>query len=398
MVVVLARTALIGFLTANNSPLHGDEPHYDGLARSLLAGQGLTYHGRVLPERAVGYPVVLAGIYRTIGDDRRTVAIVQGLFDTGTALLTAAVASLVFASPLAGAVAFLMVMVWPSFVQTSMSLYAESLFTLGMTAVVFGFARFQRSPSWTWAIVTGLVAGVVTLVRPTALSLLAGLGLGWLILRARRELRQFPKLVAMGLVAALAAAPSAIYNERHYGVMTPGAIHGGEQFCIGALLETKGRWQHEIWWPIRKQIIADEAQRLGRSPTVGEQQEAFFRHGLETWKTHPLESVWITVLRVWRLVLLPVIGPDLPFVRIGFFLALVALYVLAWPAAVSGFRTSDPARAYAGTITVGLLWTIVLLATMYTISRYLEPERPMVMVLASGTVASFLARRGIRIG
>ena len=88
-----------------------------------------------------------------------------------------------------------------------MSLYAESLFTLGMTAVVFGFARFQRSPSWTWAIVTGLVAGVVTLVRPTALSLLAGLGLGWLILRARRELRQFPKLVAMGLVAALAAAP-----------------------------------------------------------------------------------------------------------------------------------------------------------------------------------------------
>jgi 4-amino-4-deoxy-L-arabinose transferase-like glycosyltransferase len=394
---VLVRTALIGLLTSNSAPLTGDEPHYDGLARSLVAGQGLTYHGRVLPERAPGYPVVLAGIYKTLGTDRRTVAIVQGLFDAGTAWLTAAVASWVFASPLAGALAFLIVMLWPSFVQTSMSLYAESLFTLGLAAIVYGFARFQRAPSWGWAIVTGAIAGVVTLVRPTALSLVAGLGLGWMILRARHEFRQFPKLVAMGLVAAAAAAPSAIYNQRHYGVMTPGAIHGGEQFCLGALLETKGRWQHEVWWPIRRQIIADEAKRLGREPTVGEEQEAFFRHGLEAWKTHPLESVWITVLRVWRLVLLPVVGPDLPFVRIGFFVTLVALYVLAWPAAIAGFRTSDPARAYAGTITVGLLWTIVLLAGMYTISRYLEPERPMIIVLASGTLASFLDRRGVRV-
>jgi len=130
---------------------------------------------------------------------------------------------------------------------------------------------------------------------------------------------------------------------------------------------------------------------------VGEEQDAFFRHGLEAWKTHPLESVWITVLRVWRLLFLPVVGPDLHLVRVGFFLVLLALYALAWPAAIGGFRTSDPARAYAGTITVGLLWTIVLLAAMYTISRYLEPERPMIMVLASGTLASFLERRGIRI-
>jgi 4-amino-4-deoxy-L-arabinose transferase-like glycosyltransferase len=352
----------------------------------------------VLPERAPGYPVVLAGIYKTLGTDRRTVAIVQGLFDAGTALLTAAVASSVFASPLAGALAFLMVMLWPSFVQTSMSLYAESLFTLGLAAIVYGFARFQRAPSWGWAIVTGAVAGIVTLVRPTALSLVAGLGLGWMILRVRREFRQFPKLVVMGLVAAAAAAPSAIYNQRHYGVMTPGAIHGGEQFCLGALLETKGRWQHEIWWPIRKQIIADEAKRLGREPTVGEEQEAFFQHGLNAWKTHPWESAWITVMRVWRLIFLPVVGPDLGLVRIGFFLVLVALYALAWPAAIGGFRSSDPARAYAGTITVGLLWTIVLLAGMYTISRYLEPERPMIMVLGAGTMAGFLDRRGIRIG
>ena len=99
--------------------------------------------------------------------------------------------------------------------------------------------------------------------------------------------------------------------------MTPGAIHGGEQFCIGALLETKGRWQHEIWWPIRKQIIADEAQRLGRSPTVGEQRGSFLPPRPRDLEDAPArERMDHRAARVASGAA-PVIGPDLPFVRIG---------------------------------------------------------------------------------
>jgi 4-amino-4-deoxy-L-arabinose transferase-like glycosyltransferase len=395
VVVALARTAAIGVLSSPTAPLVGDEPHYDALARSLLAGQGLTYHGQPLPYRAPGYPVVLAGIYSTLGDDRRTVAVVQGLLDAGTAILTAAVAAWMFRSTLAGALAFLLVMAWPSFVQTSLSLYAESLFTVGAAAIVAGFARFHRAPTWRWAIATGVLAGVVTLVRPTALSLVAGLGLGWVIVRIRREWRQFPKLVAMGLAAGLTAAPSALYNQQHYGVLSPGAIHGGEQFLLGALLETKGRWEHEKWYPIREAVTEAEARRLGHTLTPGEQQDAYFKAGLEIWRQHPLESIEIAVRRVWRLVLIPLGGTDLPLVRVGFFSVLVALYALAWPPAIAGFHTDDPGRSFAAVMTVALLWSVVTLSVMFTLSRYFEPIRPMVMILACGTVAAWLERRGV---
>lgn len=393
---VVVRTAVVLALAWPDRPLSGDEPHYDGLAHSLLEGKGLTYRGQPLSYRAPGYPFVLAGLYRALGDDRRTIVAVQALFDAGTAGLTAAVAAWTFGSTLAGALSFLLVLLWPSFVQSSLSLYAEPLFTLGVAAIVAGFARFQRAPSWRWALATGVLAGLVTLVRPTALSLVAGLGLGWMLLRVRHEWRQFPKLAAMGLAAGLTAAPSALYNASHYGVMSPGAVHGGEQFLIGALLETKGRWEHEKWYRIRAEIREREERRLGHELTPGELQEAYFEAGLQIWRDHPLESVEITMRRVWRLVFLP-LGRDQALVRWTYFLVLLALYALAWPAAAAGFRAGDPARSYLAVMTVAFLWSAALLCVMYTISRYLEPVRPMIMILACGTVAGFLERRGIAV-
>ena len=64
-IVVCVLLSLLVMITAavlmHNKPLIGDEPGYDAVARSLIAGKGYWYPDYWLSSKAPGYSTFLAG-------------------------------------------------------------------------------------------------------------------------------------------------------------------------------------------------------------------------------------------------------------------------------------------------------------------------------------------------
>jgi hypothetical protein len=391
--VLALRTAFLLAITPAHAPLAGDEPVYDAVARSMLAGQGFTYRHEPWIWKPPGWPIVLGSIYATVGDARHTVVLFQGLFDACTICLTGMLAAWVFGSRLAGALAFLLAAVWPPFLRESRVMQTEPLYTLGLTVIAFAFSRFWRSPGVGRAFVVGLVTGATAMVRPTGLIPMAGAVLGWAWLERARTMRRLPSLAAMALGVALVVAPWTARNARVFHAFVPLSTGGGELFYMGTTPETEGRWVPREWLTLKWPLLGEEELRLGRKLNALERDRVLLRAGLRNWSRAPGRSLLIAVKRIWRLVFLPVGEGDRPWLRWAFFAVLVVLYALAWPRGVEGLRSRDRRLRFAGILLVALLFSVLAQSAFYTNSRYFEPMRPLVLILAAGTLARWLSRR-----
>ncbi len=374
-------------------PLTGDEPIYDEIARNLLDGLGYFYRGGPWVWKPPGWPLALAGIYATLGTGRTVVVMMQGIFDCGTALLTAWTALRVMRSRTAAAIAFVLVLVWPPFFREARFMQTEPLFTLCVALTVAAFVRFTLAPSAARALLTGLAAGVASLVRPNGLAPLAGLMLGWLFHRWRSLGADLARLLALGLGAALVLAPWTLRNLREFHAFIPVSTGGGELFYMGTTPETDGRWDNRKWAGLRGRVLDAEAQRLGHELDGVEVDRALLHAGLANWRADFGRSATIAAKRFWRLCFLPVVSEDRLVLRFGFFVALLALYALALPAGLAGLRARAGPATLAGAMVVALALNAVALSIFYTNSRYFEPVRPLVLILAAGTLARWWDRR-----
>jgi 4-amino-4-deoxy-L-arabinose transferase-like glycosyltransferase len=395
LLLVALRTALLVASVPSGRALAGDEPVYDELARNVLAGNGYTWHGEPYLFKPPGWPLTLAAIYVTLGHDPRMGVMVQGLFDGASALLAALLAWNIFRSRLAAVLAFLFMLGWPSFLRESRFLQTEPLFTLAVLTMLWTFQRLVRSPGWRSAAVVGVAAGLAALVRPTAPVLLAGLVLGWIVVERGRVRRHLPKLVVTAAAYLLVVSPWIARNARVFHHFIPVASGGGEFFYMGAVLETDGRWDNRRWGVIREGVLAPAEAKLGRRLDPVEADRVFLAAGLDVWRHHPWRSVQISLKRFGRLVLVAM-GDGHEGLRWAFLVTLLGLYALALPAALAGLELRDSPMGYAGVIAVAIAFTAVVSAALYTNSRYFEPLRPIVLVLAAGTVASALAARSWR--
>jgi 4-amino-4-deoxy-L-arabinose transferase-like glycosyltransferase len=377
---------------APGETLIGDEPYYDTLARGLIAHGTYEMNGEPSVHRPPGWPFVLSLVYRFLGQSRRTVIVVQSLFDVGTILATSWLARRLFRSSLAGAFGFLLAVCWPPFFRESLLLQTEPLFTMLIAFLLARFWVLVEQPTLGGAFVCGLIAGLSALVRPTGLVVIAGLGLGWVVQSGYRALRHWKAMVMVALGVTLVVLPWTIRNYRAVGSFVPVAVGTGEQFYLGSLLETDGRWDHDVWWPIRDGAIRDEETRLGRPLSAVEQDHVWMEHGRRIWREHPGQSLWITAKRFWRLVALPLIAADRLWLRIGFALALVAIYGLSIPVGVRGLTGGAGPLRYAGVLLLMVIFYAVVSSSVYTISRFFEPVRTALLVLSAGALARPLER------
>jgi len=391
--LLLLRTAMLVLSCSPGTLRVGDEPFYDQLARSLLAGDGYARHGAPTVYRPPGWPLTLAAIYRVAGDDRRVVVAVQGLFDAGTILLCGWLAGRLFASRTAGAVGFLLALVWPPFFRESRYLQTEPMFTFLATAVLVAFARFAERPRPRLAFGVGVVAGLGALVRPTGVLVLQSLVLGWLIQTRHRLRAQVAPLAAMLLGLGLVLAPWTLRNWEAFHVFIPLSIGAGEQFYTGVALETEGRWDLDRWATIRGDALDRERHRVGHPLDAIEQDRALMRAGIEVWKTAPWPSTVISIKRFWRLCFLPLSGDDRPWLRVGFLLVLAALYGVALPSGARGLRDPTGPLGFAGVLLIATLAFSLASSFFYTNSRYFESVRPMLLVLAAGPIAGWIDAR-----
>ena len=74
------------------SPITGDEPLYEELAKNLATGHGYFAHGIPWVWKPPGWPIVLAGLHAVLGSGRIGVVFAQGLFDSGSIVLSGWVA------------------------------------------------------------------------------------------------------------------------------------------------------------------------------------------------------------------------------------------------------------------------------------------------------------------
>jgi hypothetical protein len=140
-----------------------------------------------------------------------------------------------------------------------------------------------------------------------------------------------------------------------------------------------------VWRRDRAAVLAADSVRLGRAPDLIEADRALLRETLRRWAADPLHALRMAGVRLARLVLVPFDADERPLLRGGFLAVLIALYLLAIPAAWRALRDPDAPR-FAAVMALALEVFVLLSSAFYTNSRYFEPLRPMVFALAIGTL------------
>lgn len=383
--LLLLRALLLAASVSPDRALTGDEAQYDGPARSLLLGGGFSHHGEPWAWKPPLWPLVLAGIKSVFGHGHRPAVFAQGLFDAGTALLAWFVARRIFASGRAAWLAFAAVALWPPFLRESRFLQTEPLYTLGVAAMLAGFVRFVERPTLRRGFLLGVVTGLASLVRPTGFAVAATLVAAWIVLD-RQAPRSWKALVPAVLGAVLVLTPWTVRNARVFHAFIPFSNGGGEVFAMGTSTATGGRWHVSLWVRERGEILAPEEARLGRPLTAPEADRALYRAGIRRWREDPRTQAGLWLERLWRTLALPVRAAGEP-VRWGFLLVLAMLYALALAGARLGWRRGDLMGRLGVAVLVAYVAHALLISGVAANSRYTEPVRTLLLLLAAGAVA-----------
>ena len=389
---LLLRLAALVFSVSDRAPLTGDEPIYHAVARNLLGGLGYNYRGQPWIWKPPGWPTALAGIYAVFGEGRRIVVLFQGLFDAGTIALSAWVAWRVFRSRAAAVAAFVLVALWPPFFRESRFEQTEPLHTLSLAVMLAAFVRFAQRPTARGAFFAGVCAGLASLIRPTGLVPALAMAGGWLLLDRSSARPHARKLLVAALGFVLVLAPWTLRNAVVFHAFVPFSTGAGEQFYEGSAPETDGRWMPERLGQLRAGVLEREERRLGHPPGALETDRAMFRAGLENWRRSPVRSVTLSLERFWRLCFVSFERSDRAWLRWSFLAALLVLYALALPAGIAGMREQGRGWPLAGVLLVVVLSSAAASTVLYTNSRYIEPVRPLLLILAAGPLTRLRTR------
>jgi hypothetical protein len=191
-------------------PFHaGDTKFYEELARNWLdhGVYGLFVHGQLLSVdmRMPGYPAFLAGVYAVFGRSSRAVMLVQAVVDLTTCVLTAMIVANI--APARSKTRVATVALWlaalcPFTANYSAAVLTETLATflttLAALAFVIALGRASANPSNQplnetsvsdagWWLVTGMLIGLGTLVRPETPILLLAAGITLAVCWRRRQ-------------------------------------------------------------------------------------------------------------------------------------------------------------------------------------------------------------------
>ena len=248
-------------------PPAADGEYYDKLAVRLAGGQGYTW---LWPDGAVtyaahypvGYPALVALGYALFGAKPVVAMVVNALIGTGAGV---AAWSLVARTSSARMALFagIAVALHPVLVPYTAAVMTEGVTTSLLVIAAALAARAQASSRRVrWLVITGLVMGAATLVRPQSLVLAPALG--WLATRGDSAWRARLRSGALGaaLVTGLALVVCAPWTTRNCRRMERCAlvsVNGGWNLAIGTQTDSGG-W-HELSVPEACKTVFQEAAK-----------------------------------------------------------------------------------------------------------------------------------------
>lgn len=205
-----------------------DAREFDEIARGL-AEHG-TYGLRTL--RAPGYPTFVAGIYCLFGPNLLALRLVEAALSALSVVLIGALGVRLFGRR-AGLLAMTLAAFHPMLAFMPATGFSESLSILVMAlTLIAAFSALERSGARRWALV-GLLLGLQSLIRPNAIMLLPGLGLGFALLLHRRGRGWVLPVFVTGIAFALTLAPWMIRSHQVHHRWFFISTGGGRQLWLG---------------------------------------------------------------------------------------------------------------------------------------------------------------------
>jgi 4-amino-4-deoxy-L-arabinose transferase-like glycosyltransferase len=187
---------------------------YEVIANNLLAGRGYTYQldgaTSVASQSSPLYIFLVAGVYLVTGHSQTVLLVIQALLGAATATLAAWLARRM-GSLAAGWSAGLLVALDPGLVIYAAELHSLTLDALAFLGLVCGVCFLPWRPNVRHLALLGLLFGLATLTRSTALVLLP-FALVWLVRYRGLPLVSRHTAALIGL-ALLVCAPWSIRNS-----------------------------------------------------------------------------------------------------------------------------------------------------------------------------------------
>lgn len=196
--------------------LDGDSASYVQPAWDLVRGRGVTN----ALKRPIGYPLLLAAVFRVSGPDLMAIAAVQHALGIVTVGLTYALGRTCFNRGVGFGAAILVGISGPQLVYEQTPL-TESLSTLLLLALALVLIRATRATTVGPALLAGLLLGLTALVKPAAQSL-APFALALVALGPVSRRRRLAAAGALAGAFALVVTPWMLRNL---------AVHG--RFSVG---------------------------------------------------------------------------------------------------------------------------------------------------------------------
>jgi 4-amino-4-deoxy-L-arabinose transferase-like glycosyltransferase len=286
-----------------------DSESYWELGQAMARGQPYAF-GDQRVFRTPGYPLLLAGLFRVVGNDppvmvARALGAVFGmlaagavawlawlLFDQRTSLLATALAT-----------------VYPGAIAMSIFVLSEGPFCPIMLVHLICWSRAWNAsltkPRLAWALSGGWAAGAATLVRPSWLLFTPfALALGLIIYRGRSRQAFIGLIMLIGL--AMVMTPWWIRNWLVTGRFVPTTLQVGASLYDGLNPHATGASDMKFVSQFVQQQQA--ADRASATPPVGlfeDRLDRRLRDAAVDWAAHnpmrALELVGIKLARMWNI-------------------------------------------------------------------------------------------------
>ena len=288
------------------------------IAKAIMEGKGYIVdpsvdftgkHPRVVGEPAVFkaplYQYLLAAIFSISGFSFALFFPIQALLGAALSAVVAAIAIQAFNRPEVGLLAGLAAAAHPTLLNTASQPYNENLFFFLFFLVVWMFLRWMAAPTILSAVVIGVIAGLNTLTRESAILPFLALALFAIIYKWREDgSRTIAGAAVMVGAAALTIAPWTIHNYRKFGVILPVSSITGTSIGIGnnECVATGGwfvPYDGDIGCPSFDQRRTAVLNELPAYPSSIWNDRAYGIVGREYIAQHPVDYIRMSFRRAW---------------------------------------------------------------------------------------------------
>lgn len=384
IVVWLALLTRLLFLSKVHPVPVSDFHWYYTQGMAIANGQGYRYNGQPTAYFPIGYPLFLAGIFKLFGESWWPAVLANVVLNSATAGLVYLIAEYLWTPAVALISGIAMALYVPHIEWTSV-ICSEIIFSFLFLLTGYLWLRSDKR-SWWLLVVSGIVLGITSIVRPVTLLF----PVAYLIYALYRRfgfwasVRRFAVIVVIMLVTI---SPVTIRNYEAFHQVVLVSANGGVNLWQGNNPNANGTY----FWPENPQLnpfLNYKTQAVAENPVAKHLAESYILH-------HPLHTIRMGFVK-WHYFFKGVANVQfyttrlsVPPVSAGFAAMIAKLsfwsYVLSYLLGALGFLFTLRDVIEGRNARIGILWLAIfyylgLFFIFPAWSRMRAPMSPWVMV------------------